>query len=236
VLASLGTHPRAGGWLRAGPFLVGTNALHVREGLSELIQEKSTTLLSASDQAEVSPRRELLARLVRRMQDGDGQALECFIQETQQVAWRLAFSLLRDRHRAEDCLQDVYFSVYRSVHQLRDPYAAQTWLLRIVTHRCRRLLRSRPAASLEELAESGVEPAAPDPTEKTRERLGMEQALARLGPQDREVLTLREMMQLSYEEIAQGLQIPLGTVRSRLAKARQRFVQALTGKGREGSR
>lgn len=100
MLASLGTHPRAGGWLRAGPFLVGTNALHVREGLSELIQEKSTTLLSASDQAEVSPRRELLARLVRRMQDGDGQALECFIQETQQVAWRLAFSLLRDRAHA----------------------------------------------------------------------------------------------------------------------------------------
>jgi RNA polymerase sigma-70 factor (ECF subfamily) len=194
-----------------------------------LTQEKSTTLLPAADPDEVSPRRELLARLVRRMQDGDGQALECFIQETQQVAWRLAFSLLRDRHRAEDCLQDVYFTVYRSVHQLRDPYAAQTWLLRIVTHRCRRLLRSRPAASLEELAESGIEPAAP-------ERLGMEQALARLGPQDREVLTLREMMQLSYEEIAQGLQIPLGTVRSRLAKARQRFVQALTGKGREGSR
>jgi len=236
VLASLGTHHGAGGWLGAGPFRVGTNALLVREGPSALTQETSTTLLPAADRAEVSPRRDLLARLVRRMQDGDGQALEVFIQETQQVAWRLAFSMLRDRHRAEDCLQDVYFTVHRSIHQLHDPHAAQTWLLRIVTHRCRRLLRSRPAASLEEMAESGIEPAAPDSTEKTRERLGIEQALARLGAQDREVLTLREMMQLSYEEIAQGLQIPLGTVRSRLAKARQRFVQALTGKGREGSR
>ncbi len=236
MLASLGTHPVVGGWSGAGPFPARANAPSAREAPSVLIQEASTARLCAESPDEVSPRREALARLVRRMQDGDRQALETFIQETQQSAWRLAFSLLRDRHRAEDCLQDVYFTVHRSIHQLRDPYAAQTWLLRIVTHRCRRLLRSRPAASLEEMAESGIEPAAPDSTEQTRERVGMEQALACLGAQDREVLTLREMMQLSYEEIAQGLQIPLGTVRSRLAKARQRFVQALTGKGREGSR
>ena len=47
---------------------------------------------------------------------------------------------------------------------------------------------------------------------------------------------MREMMQLSYQEIAEGLHIPTGTVRSRLAKARQRLIQALTGKGREESR
>ncbi len=184
--------------------------------------------------SDASPRRQDLARLVLRMQDGDGRALEDFIRETEGPAWRLAFSLLRDRHRAEDCLQDVYFTVYRSIHQVRDPYAAQTWLLRIVTHRCRRLLRARPADSLEELAESGIEPEAPDSTQATQDSLEVQQTLASLGAQDREVLTLREVMQLSYEEIAQGLQIPLGTVRSRLAKARQRFIQALTGRGGEG--
>lgn len=178
----------------------------------------------------------LLARLVRRMQDGDGEALEAFIRETQGLAWRLAWSLLRDRHQVEDCLQDVYLAVFRSIHQVRDPYAVRTWLMRLVTHRCRRLLRSRPADSLDELAETGVEPALPDPAAGTETRLGIEQALARLGPRDREVLTLREIMQLSYEEMSRGLQIPLGTVRSRLAKARQRFVQALTGTGREVSR
>ncbi len=191
---------------------------------------------TATDAEEVSPRREALARLVRRMQDGDGQALEDFIHQTQGAAWRLAVCLLRDHHRAEDCLQDVYFSVYRSIHQVRDPYAAHTWLLRLVTHRCRRLLRTRPADSLEELAQKGSEPGVPDPTEATGDRLGVQQALARLGPQDREVLTMREMMQLSYQEIAEGLRIPTGTVRSRLAKARQRLIQALTGQGREGSR
>jgi len=191
---------------------------------------------TGTEAPELSPRREALARLVRRMQDGDGPALESFIHQTQGAAWRLAFSLLRDHHRAEDCLQDVYFSVYRSIHQVRDPYAAQTWLLRMVTHRCRRLLRTRTADSLDELARQGTEPGVPDPTEATGDRLGVEQALASLGSQDREVLTMREMMQLSYQEIAEGLHIPTGTVRSRLAKARQRLIQALTGKGREESR
>ena len=236
MLASLGILGEPSGWLRpaAGPSRTGANAAAAREGPTTLLTHEE--LAGAPAREDTSPRREALARLVRRMQDGDGQALELFISETQGAAWRLAFSLLRDRHRAEDCLQDVYFSVYRTIHQVRDPYAAQTWLLRSVTHRCRRMLRAKPADSLEELAEGGVEPATPDPAEGTQDRLGVEQTLARLGPQDREVLTMREMMQLSYEEIAEGLQIPLGTVRSRLAKARQRFVQALTGKGREGSR
>lgn len=200
---------------------------------------RTTRLLTQEAPAvptDVSPRRQALAALVRRMQDGDGAALELFIAETQGPAWKLAFSLLRDRHRAEDCLQDVYFTVHRTVGQLRDPLAAQTWLLRIVTHRCRKLLaRGRPADSLDELAEEGREPGIPDPAVAAQERLGLRQALERLGPQDREVLTLRETMQLSYGEIADALKVPLGTVRSRLAKARLRFVQALTG-GREGIR
>lgn len=196
----------------------------------------TTLLLSQEAPApplEVSPRRQVLAALVRRMQDGDGAALELFISETQEAAWKLAFSLLRDRHRAEDCLQDVYFTVHRTVGQLRDPLAAQTWLLRIVTNRCRKLHgRHRPAESLDEIARDGHEPGAPDPE---LDALDLRESLERLGAQDREVLTLREMMQLSYDEIAQTLKVPLGTVRSRLAKARLRFVQALTG-GREGSR
>lgn len=198
--------------------------------------EARPTTRSSTDTPALAPGRQELANLVRRMQDGDGAALELFISETQDSAWRLAFSLLRDRQAAEDCLQDVYFTVHRSVGQLRDPLAARTWLLRIVTHRCRRMLgRRRPVDSLEELAEEGREPGTPDPAAAAQERLGIRQALGRLGPQDREVLTLREFMQLSYEEIAEALKVPLGTVRSRLAKARLRFVQALSG-GREGSR
>lgn len=188
--------------------------------------------MSPDTAPEASVRRRVLAALVRRMQDGDEAALADFVRETRHAAWRLAVSMLRDPHRAEDCLQDAYFTVYRSVGGLRDPEAAHTWLLRIVTNRCRRLLKDRRPQSLDGLAEQGLEPAVPDPAEGAQSRLGIRQALDRLGQQDREVLTLREMMQLSYEEIAEALKIPLGTVRSRLAKARQRFVAAMSGGSR----
>lgn len=191
---------------------------------------------SADPPLPVQTRREALAALVRRMQDGDEATLEAFIEETQDAAWRLAVSILGDRAQAEDCLQDVYFTVHRQIHQLRDPRAAHTWLLRIVTHRCRRLQRQRPAQSLEALAEAGVEPATPDPTDAAGARLGLEAALASLPPTDREIITLRETLTLSYEEIATSLKVPLGTVRSRLAKARQRLVNALMGKGKEPPR
>lgn len=187
----------------------------------------------ATPSPQVEARREALATLVRRMQDGDAAALEAFIEETQDAAWRLATSMLGDRGQAEDCLQDVYFTVHRTIRQIRDPRAAHTWLLRIVTHRCRRLQRQRPAQSLEAMAERGVEPATPDPTDAAGSRLGIEAAMAALTPPDREVITLREMLALSYEEIAASLKVPLGTVRSRLAKARQRLVTALLGRGKE---
>lgn len=174
-----------------------------------------------------------LAGLVRRLQDGDESALEPFIARTHKAAWRLAVSMLRDPHLAEDCLQDAYLAVCRGVHGLRDPEAAHTWLLRIVTNRCRRLLRQRRPSSLDELAETGLEPAAPDPTARTDTRLGVRSALTRLGHQDREVLALREVMQLTYDEIAATLKVPLGTVRSRLSKARARLAALLLAREEE---
>ncbi|NDD29720.1 MAG: sigma-70 family RNA polymerase sigma factor, partial [Proteobacteria bacterium] len=117
--------------------------------------------------------------------------------------------------------------------RVRDPRAAHTWMLRIVTHRCRRLQRRQPVQSLETLLASGQEPVAPDATHAAETRLGIEAAMASLPSSDQEVLTLREMLSLSYEEIAASLAVPLGTVRSRLAKARQRLISALRGTEKE---
>lgn len=170
--------------------------------------------------------RQHLAELVRRLQSGDTAAFEEFVRETQQPAYRLACSLLRDADLAQDVLQEAYLSAYSNIRQVKDPDAAHSWLLRIVTHRCRRLLRKIPPTSLEELPH---EPAAPGGTDKADARLDLRQALDDLNEQDRTVLTLREVMQLSYDEIAATLKVPLGTVRSRLSKARLRFAKALRG-------
>lgn len=186
--------------------------------------------------AEQSPsmtdsRRQRLSQLVGRVQDGEEGAFEAFVRETQEPAYRLACSLLRDADTAQDALQEAYLAAYSAIHQLRDPQAAHSWMLRIVTYQCRRFQRRTRPGSLDALADGGQEPVTPAESEGTEQRLDLSRAFDELNDQDRTVLTLREVMQLSYDEIARALKVPLGTVRSRLAKARLRFAKALQGEG-----
>ncbi|MCA9793239.1 MAG: sigma-70 family RNA polymerase sigma factor [Candidatus Eremiobacteraeota bacterium] len=174
-------------------------------------------------------RRQRLSQLVRQVQDGEEGAFEAFVRETQEPAYRLACSLLRDPDLAQDALQEAYLAAYSAIHQLRDPEAAHSWTLRIVTYQCRRFQRRTRPGSLEAMADGGHEPSTPAESEGTEQRLDLGRAFDELNEQDRTVLTLREVMQLSYDEMARALKVPLGTVRSRLAKARLRFAKALQG-------
>lgn len=173
-------------------------------------------------------RSDRLTTLIRRLQGGDQAALEPLIAETQDLAYRTAYLYLRDADLCQDVLQDVYLLVYRKIGQLRDPGAFRTWFLRIVTNRCRRQLERRRPEPLE----AAPEPAVDGPAETIGEKLEVRRAFAELPERDRAVLSLREVFCLSYEEIASSLGVPVGTVRSRLATARKRLLDALT-KGRE---
>lgn len=161
--------------------------------------------------------------LVERLRSGDSGALQTFVENTQQQAYRLAFSLLQDPHQCQDALQDSYLTVFEKIHQLRDEAALKSWFSQIVVNRCRQQMRLR---SWEEV------PDAPAPPTCLAEKLDVQAALAELTTIERTVLTLREVMDLSYQEIAQVLSVPLGTVRSRLANARARLLQKLTPDGR----
>lgn len=161
--------------------------------------------------------------LIRRLQAQDRTALEPLIAETQELGYRLAFSFVRDAHLAQDVLQDVYLVVYRDLHKLKNPEAFRTWFCRIVANRCRRYLRRAPHQGLEQ----APEPRSSGMADRVERRLHLEAALARLKESDREILSLREGSQLSYEELAEVLEVPVGTVRSRLSKARQRLYLAL---------
>ena len=167
-----------------------------------------------------------LTALIERLQRGERSALGGLIEATQEAAYQLALSYLRDRHAAQDALQESYLVVVDKIATLRDPSAFRTWFFRIVSNVCRQALRRRrPESSLEAVPE----PQEPDSTDKVSERLAIRRAFAALSETDREILTLREVAQLSYQEMAEALDIPLGTVRSRLASARQNFVQIYQG-------
>lgn len=155
------------------------------------------------------------------------------------AAYNLARHLVRDANAAEDIVQDACLRALRGIDGYRggDPRA---WLLRIVRNRCydwmreRRLDRTVPLPTGPDGPDDTAEADLPDPDQATPEQVlaGADEAaavravVARLPAPLREALVLREMEDLSYRQIAEVAGIPLGTVMSRLARARQLFGAA----------
>lgn len=155
---------------------------------------------------------------VRQLQAGQSEALEPLIQHTQNKAWQVAYAILQNRQEVEDALQDAYLLVYQNIDQLKEPAAFWGWFKRILVNRCLRLHKRPTAGELPE--EPGM--LAPEPSET---RLDIKKAFAQLSPGDRTVLGLREILDYTYEEIAQLLEVPLTTVKTRLYNARNRFCK-----------
>jgi RNA polymerase sigma-70 factor (ECF subfamily) len=154
------------------------------------------------------------------------------------AAYNLARYLLRDPHEAEDAVQEAFLRAIRHFDGFRGG-DGRAWLLSIVRNACFTLLRRR---------RSGGDKVEFDEAIHSPEREGsgpeadLESALAadsvragldRLGAEFREVIVLREMEGLSYKEIAQVAGVPIGTVMSRLARARRQLMVALAGATKE---
>lgn len=153
------------------------------------------------------------------------------------AAYNLAQWLLRDPHDAEDATQAALFKAFRAFGRMHGA-DAKPWLLAIVRNECMDVLQGRSARSRSEHATSDaldyVESVEPDPEEAAIRTLDAEAVLAainQLPPEFREVVILREIEDLSYREIARVVNIPVGTVMSRLARARGRLQLMLAAGG-----
>ncbi len=145
-------------------------------------------------------------------------------------AYTLARYLVRDEHDAQDVVQEACLRALRHFGTLRGD--GRAWLLAIVRNCARTWHRGRRAATTVEFDEAlhsgdsaGEESAARLARGEARETL--RHALERLAPEFREVIVLRELSGLSYQEIATATGSPIGTVMSRLARARQKLLEAL---------
>ena len=150
------------------------------------------------------------------------------------AAYTLARYLMRDPHDAEDAVQDAVLRALRYFDTFRGG-DARAWLLAIVRNRChslrydRRNIRDRAAVAFDEALHSDETDAEPADAALLRaaSREALEEALRRLPEEFREVIVLRELQQLSYREISEIIGVPIGTVMSRLSRARQRLQHAL---------
>lgn len=156
------------------------------------------------------------------------------------AAFNLARWLTRNDHDAEDVVQEAYLRAYQFFDSFHGG-DGRAWLLRIVRNTCYSWLeknRSRePALPFDENRHSaerkGAGPEAPLIANEEREML--RRALEELPPEFRETIVLRELEGLSYKEIAAVIGVPIGTIMSRLARARERLQECLTKMKREGS-
>lgn len=159
-----------------------------------------------------------------RAQSGDPGAFSALVLRHQKRIYRFLLRLTRSPDDALDLTQDTFFRAYQSLGQWRPEALFTTWLFRIARNAAFDWLRreKRRAASGGDADCDVPDPAAgPERIVETQQvyRL-LEAALARLPPDHREVLLLREIEAMSYDEIADVLDIGVGTVKSRIARAR----------------
>jgi RNA polymerase sigma-70 factor (ECF subfamily) len=171
--------------------------------------------------------------LVRRIRDGDAEALRAIVERYQDRIFSLIFGIVRDRHEVEDVAQEVFLKVYTRIQAFDERSKFYTWLYRVAANAAKDHVKKRsrrPAVALEEddvIRSTGDNPLGHAAAAETR-RL-VREAIAALPLRYREVLTLRELDGLSYNEIAGVLKISIGTVESRLHRARAKLKRRLEG-------
>ena len=165
-----------------------------------------------------------LAELVRRIKSGDRAAFEQLVEKTKALGKRLAYSIVGP-NLVDDALQESYMLIFQKIEQVREPDAFKSWFCRIVLHVCYTIKKKNPQSDeLPEMVAGGSE------SEAVLASVALGQELSRMSQKHRDVLVLRELLVLSYDEIADTLKISGGTVRSRLHKARERLAEQMGGR------
>ena len=185
------------------------------------------------------------AELVRRFRSGDESAFVEIIARYHEKMYSVAFSLLRNRADAEEIAQDTFIRAHRGLARFRGDSALATWLHRIALNlsrnrywyffrRRRHLTRSFDSAFSDDNQATLASLIASDSPSPVQEAAASEfselvaQCMQQLGQGHREILTRRNILNCSYDEIAQTLGISIGTVKSRIARARENLRVLLT--------
>jgi RNA polymerase sigma-70 factor, ECF subfamily len=187
------------------------------------------------------------AQLLQALKANEESAYEVLISRFQQPVYNLVFRLLNDPADASDAVQDVFLKVFRNVESFRGQSSLKTWVYRIAlneayNHR-RWFSRHRKQEVGLETDEEGsrswiesISDSSCDPYEITlneeRHQL-IEDALREINPDFRAAVVLRDLEELSYEEIAEVMQVSLGTVKSRILRGREALRRVLVAKTNE---
>ena len=169
--------------------------------------------------------------LVERAARGDANAFNILLGANEQRMYAVALRICGNPEDAKDCLQDAMVRVFRAIGDFKGQSAFSTWLYRIVTNTCLDALRRRKkqnSTSLDALVDEGWSPAQtggrPEQKLERKElRNELSKAIQSLPDEMRTAIVLRDVQGCSYEEIADALNINLGTVKSRISRGREKL-------------
>ena len=157
--------------------------------------------------------------------DGDPLAAATLVRATQSDVWRLC-AALGDRQSADDLTQETYLRAFGSLHRFAGRSSVRTWLLAIARRVCADALRTRRRRPVVVSAEpAAAQPA--DGADRVAEVVTVIDLLQRLDADRREAFVLTQLLGLSYTEAAEVAGCPVGTIRSRVARARADLVDAV---------
>jgi RNA polymerase sigma-70 factor (ECF subfamily) len=166
--------------------------------------------------------------VVARCLRGDTAAFALLVERYERVLFSVALRMLGDAEDARDATQDAFVKVYQRLGDYNAEYRFFSWIYRILTNECLNALRARRPHE-PDVPETPTTSGALEALELEERRQAVQNAIAGLPPDYRDVLILRHFAELSYEEVADTLAIPLKTVKSRLYTARQQLGQRLLG-------
>jgi RNA polymerase sigma-70 factor (ECF subfamily) len=184
---------------------------------SSISRQESASIWSDTDQE---------GSWISASQDGDTRAFNRLVLKWEKRVYGVAFRMLRNREEAAEATQDVFLLAYRSIRRFRKDAKFSTWIYRIVVNHCLTRLKQRPPGTHFSLESEGF-PESPAPQLRVAEtqtgglmreeqRNRVLAALWRLPPDQQAVIELKFFQDLTFEEIAATLEIPLSTIKSRL--------------------
>ncbi|MBY0526228.1 MAG: RNA polymerase sigma factor [Gemmataceae bacterium] len=170
------------------------------------------------------------AALVQRCLRGEGPAIQALVERFQAEVFGLCVRLLNHRHDAEDVVQEVFLRVFRSLRRWDSSRPLKPWIMGITVNRCRTWISQRVRRP--ELADYLQETAADAPADDSAELLHeIHAALSELRPEYRSVFVLFHEHGQPYEEIAEALDRPVGTIKTWLHRARIEVLDRLRRRG-----
>jgi RNA polymerase sigma-70 factor (ECF subfamily) len=165
--------------------------------------------------------------LLNKAGNGDSRAFHALVDRHANELFRLASSLSSSRSDAEDIVQETFLGAFRGIRKFDGRASVKTWLKRILVrqaarawHQSRGLRKSVSLEAVDTELRPSVSTRVPSATAAVDRKIDMAAVLRTLSPEYREILVLREYEQMSYAEIALALDVPQGTVESRLHRAR----------------